>query len=75
MDADIGLRENADADADIGLWENADADADADVEFNADFPRMRMRMRISHTSLTHTNPLTSSLHYSTTYSVFSGRAC
>ena len=51
MDADIGLRENADADADIGLWENADADADADVEFNADFPRMRMRMRISHTSL------------------------
>ena len=56
MDADIGLRENADADADadIGLWENADADADADVEFNADFPRMRMRMRISHTSLDHT---------------------
>ena len=54
MDADIGLRENADADAgaDIGLWENADADAD--VEFNADFPRMRMRMRISHTSLDHT---------------------
>ena len=48
-DADVYFTTNADAEADVQFITTADADAD--VEEYADVPRMRMRMRISDTSL------------------------
>ena len=54
-DADVYFITNADADAeaDVQFITTADADADEDVKEYADVPRMRMRMRISDTSLFH----------------------
>ena len=54
-DADVYFTTNADADAeaDVQFITTADANADADVKEYADVPRMRMRMRISDTSLKH----------------------
>ena len=53
MDADVYFTTvaDADADADVQFITTADADADADVNKYADVPHMRMRMRISDTSL------------------------
>ena len=56
MDADVYFTTvaDADADADVQFITTADADADADVNKYADVPHMRMRMRISDTSLVPT---------------------
>ena len=57
-DSDVYYITNADADvdADVQFITTADADADADVKEYADVPRMRMRMRISDTSLAPSRP-------------------
>ena len=50
-DADVYFTTNAGADAEADVQFITTADADADVKEYADVPRMRMRMRISDTSL------------------------
>ena len=53
MDAELLSSENAiaEAEADLLLIKNAVADAIADINFTAEAPRMRLRRRISDTSL------------------------
>lgn len=48
--------ENAVAEVDLLLLKNAIGDRNADINFTAEAPRMRLRRRMSDTSLVHSLP-------------------